>query len=388
MLQNLGDFTPDPIAREHPKPQANAGKPVGEQQLHNPKGIAKAGPLLKLPAGFEHLEQVRTSALQRKLHLLWVPLAKIQSERLAKVQTDYQYQELVQLRHERTALLREKAQSLRELSKQDVEVVREKLKDENPAVRLEGILVVAARRPHLESDLIDLLSDAQPVVREAAHQALVRLGRGTDFGPSVTASAAQREQAVTRWRSWLVLQGGSGSELRPTAEIRADGKQIVAETTLDPEAARLSKQLVQAPAGRQEELIGKLEEGKGGVYTQALAAAIPQLAGRIRDQAREALAGRLARMSADTLRDKLTDGDLEVRRAAALACAMKEEKAHIPELIGLLEDPEPPVARAARAALKSLTGQDFGPESSASRAERADAVKAWKDWWAKQQKSR
>jgi hypothetical protein len=44
------------------------------------------------------------------------------------------------------------------------------------------------------------------------------------------------------------------------------------------------------------------------------------------------------------------------------------------------------VARAAHAALKSLTNQDFGPDLDATRAEREKAVAAWKAWWDKQGK--
>ena len=89
------------------------------------------------------------------------------------------------------------------------------------------------------------------------------------------------------------------------------------------------------------------------------------------------------RMTADTLRDKLTEEDLEIRRAAALACAMKEDKEFVPDLIKLLEDPEPPVAKSAHAALKYLTRQDFGPDADASRAERSKAIERWKAWWSK-----
>jgi HEAT repeat protein len=88
-------------------------------------------------------------------------------------------------------------------------------------------------------------------------------------------------------------------------------------------------------------------------------------------------------MSARTLSDKLQDDDLEVRRAAALACAMRDERAHVPRLIELLQDPEAAVARAAHAALKSLTNQDLGPGADAGQADVARAVAAWKDWWAK-----
>jgi ribosome-binding factor A len=85
----------------------------------------------------------------------------------------------------------------------------------------------------------------------------------------------------------------------------------------------------------------------------------------------------------DALLAAARDADAEVRRAAALACAMREEKQHVARLIELLDDPEPPVARAAYAALKSLTGRDFGPAADASRAEVKKAAAAWKAWWAK-----
>ncbi len=70
--------------------------------------------------------------------------------------------------------------------------------------------------------------------------------------------------------------------------------------------------------------------------------------------------------------------------AAALACAMKDERARVPDLIPLLEDAEPHVVRAAHAGLKSLTDQDFGPGRGASTAERAAAARKWRAWWDQQ----
>jgi hypothetical protein len=166
--------------------------------------------------------------------------------------------------------------------------------------------------------------------------------------------------------------GGPPKETRPGSESAADG-----------EAARLGDELAAAAAGEQERLLQKLRDGKGAVYTDALAHAIHRLGGAIKSQAREALADRLTRMKSATLDDKLRDEETEVRRAAALACAMKEEKEHAPRLIELLEDPEPEVVHAAHAALKSLSNQDFGPARDATRAEVAAAVAAWKVWWGK-----
>ena len=89
-------------------------------------------------------------------------------------------------------------------------------------------------------------------------------------------------------------------------------------------------------------------------------------------------------MKATTLGRYLKDEDPEIRRAAALACAMKESKAQVPDLIRLLSDREAAVARAAHAALMDLTGQDFGPAAGATRAERARSIAAWQLWWQKQ----
>jgi hypothetical protein len=149
-------------------------------------------------------------------------------------------------------------------------------------------------------------------------------------------------------------------------------------------AARLGKQLA-AGGEKTEEALKGLQKGKGAAYTDALARAIPQLEGDALKKARDALADRLADMTAKTLEVKLEDDDPEVRRAAALAVAMKEEKAFTLKLIEMLSDKEATVGHAAHAALKSLTNEDFGPAKGATREERAKAILAWKAWWAKQQ---
>jgi hypothetical protein len=153
---------------------------------------------------------------------------------------------------------------------------------------------------------------------------------------------------------------------------------------LDPEAAKLCVELLRATPATQPGLIDRLKESKGVIYTDALAAVIPRLNGTVQDKARDALAERFTRMSAATLRAKLTEEDVEVRVAAVRACATKEDKAHVPDLIALLADAQPRVARAAYAALKALTRQDFGPTGEATPAERAKAAAAWQQWWQKQ----
>src|SRR5262249_1027831 len=105
-------------------------------------------------------------------------------------------------------------------------------------------------------------------------------------------------------------------------------------------------------------------------------------------KARDALANRFTRMTAATLRQELKDDDPEIRRAAVLACAMKDDKSHIPDLILMLQDSEPFVDKAAHAALKSLSGKDFGPKTGASAQDVAKAVESWKGWWDKSQEDK
>jgi len=158
------------------------------------------------------------------------------------------------------------------------------------------------------------------------------------------------------------------------------GVKPAAETN-ETEATRLSRRLVDASGEKQTQLIAELRDGKGVLYTDALAGAIPRLEGDSRKKAREALAERLSRMTSATLGVKLDDDDPEVRRAAALALAMKEDRAHVGRLIELLDDRETTVTRAAHAALRSLSNEDFGPGADATRDERNQAMAAWRAWW-------
>lgn len=149
----------------------------------------------------------------------------------------------------------------------------------------------------------------------------------------------------------------------------------------DTQSGKLAQALVALPAERQGTEIERLRDQKGVAYTEALAAAIPALSGESRLKARDALAERFARMKAETIDKYLEDEDPEIRRAATLACALKENKQSIPRLIRLLSDREPIVARAAYAALKDLTGQDFGPAAGADEAARNRAAVDWQTWW-------
>lgn len=137
-------------------------------------------------------------------------------------------------------------------------------------------------------------------------------------------------------------------------------------------SAEIATELFRATGADWTASLKRVRDAKGAEYTSAILAVLPLLDGDRKKQAREALAERLCRMNATTLRGMLKADDAELRRAAALACAMKDDKAHVPDLIAVLEDKDENVTKAAHAGLKSLTGKDF-----ATPAE-------WRAWHAKE----
>ena len=151
-----------------------------------------------------------------------------------------------------------------------------------------------------------------------------------------------------------------------------------AAATSDPKA--VATDLLGAVDADWAKTLARVVEAKGAANTGGLVLALHRLEGARLKSAREALAERLTRMTAATLRTMAKEKDAELRRGAVLAMAMKDDKAHLPDLIAALLDDEDMVVRAAKAGLKSLTGQDFGPAAEASLADRTAAAQKWLDW--------
>jgi HEAT repeat protein len=279
---------------------------------------------------------------------------------------------------------------LKKLSTAKPELLQIHVGHKDPLVRLLVISAISRRRVPLEKELIERLDDPVRIVREAAHRALIRIARGTDFGPVQKASRKGIARSIDKWNRWHALQQ---SELAKSASLAAAGKKMGSleadllvlvgnePPELTAEVTRMSEELVTAKGEEQLAVLARLRDSKGTDNTDALALSIPKLSGNAQSQARDALTQRLTRMTAATLRDKLQDDSVEVRRAAALACGRKNAKEHIPDLLQLLDDAEMDVVQSARLALKELTGQDFGPSSDAGSRKRADAADAWRKWW-------
>jgi hypothetical protein len=188
-------------------------------------------------------------------------------------------------------------------------------------------------------------------------------------GPSATDLLPNRPTSTT-------LPPGSGSTSTPSP--------VSLPNPTGDASITLASNLLKATGSDWTKLLGEARDGKGPNFTRALVVTTQNADGDRRKEAREALAERLCRMTPATLRGMLKADDMELRRAAALACAMKDDKDHIPDLIAALEDNDDAVVRAAKAGLKSLSGKDFGPPAGASAAQRTQAISAWKAWYTKQ----
>ena len=127
----------------------------------------------------------------------------------------------------------------------------------------------------------------------------------------------------------------------------------------------------------------KLKEyqgAKGEQYTAAITFALNRLEKDKKKQARAALLERLVRMTPETLKKLTAMNEPELRRTAILACAAKDDKSHIPDLIARINDTDDDVVKAARAGLRSLTGEDFGPLPGATEDDKTAIAIKWRHW--------
>lgn len=168
------------------------------------------------------------------------------------------------------------------------------------------------------------------------------------------------------------------------SELKTEGAGELPEGTATPE--ELIRKFLAAGATDRKTMLEQYRDAKGAAHTEALATLIARTDADWPKAIRNALAERLARMTAETIRGCLKDKSEEIRRAAAVACAIKEDRAMIPDLVATIDDPADWVVRACGVALARLTGEDFGPPPNATADERVKAIAAWKAWWSKQPK--
>ena len=165
-----------------------------------------------------------------------------------------------------------------------------------------------------------------------------------------------------------------GGAVRPPGPAAAPLPVVILPNPTGDPGITLGSKLLMAGDADWAKLLTDTRDAKGPTHTRALVLAATHTDGDRKKEAREALAERLCRMTAATLRAMLKANEGELRRAAALACAMKDDAAHVADLIAATDDADAAVVRAARAGLKSLTGKTF-----ATAAE-------WREWHANEKK--
>jgi hypothetical protein len=92
------------------------------------------------------------------------------------------------------------------LERQGIEFIQKQLKDDRAQVR-QSAARSAAKYVSLGEDLIRLLGDSDRDVGDAAHQSLVAISGGADYGPS-TSAKMDVDAARKKWQSWWDKEHG------------------------------------------------------------------------------------------------------------------------------------------------------------------------------------
>jgi hypothetical protein len=207
------------------------------------------------------------------------------------------------------------------------------------------------------------------------------------------ANVARDLTAILRSKGYdtATLKGGDVETIPMAPKVigskdEAKPPPVLSGIEFQKEVVRLSAAVIDASRDERSTIVARYRDAKGGIYTEALARCAEKLADDAQREVRAALSKRLTRMTAATLREMLKDPRREIRLAAANASGLKEDRQLVPDLIEVIADAESLVVDAARTSLKSLSGQDFGPERQSSNEAKAIAQSAWKQWWKTQSK--
>ncbi len=89
---------------------------------------------------------------------------------------------------------------------QDIDFIQKQLKDDRSQVR-QSAARSAAKYISLGNDLIGMLSDPDRDAAEAAHQSLVKISGGADYGPT-SAAKTDVDAARKKWQAWWDKEHG------------------------------------------------------------------------------------------------------------------------------------------------------------------------------------
>jgi hypothetical protein len=88
------------------------------------------------------------------------------------------------------------------LGRQSRSAVQEALGDDSTEVKKSAVRVLADKHPDLVPAILDRLTDDDEAVRAEAREALKKLSKGEDFGPSPGATKEEQREARKRWQDW------------------------------------------------------------------------------------------------------------------------------------------------------------------------------------------
>jgi hypothetical protein len=248
-------------------------------------------------------------------------------------------------------------------------------------------------------ELIRLIGDPEPAICQEARTALVRIARNRDFGPEPEASAEERADAASKWRSWWVKQPNSG--LFRTIAGKTDTEIREYLKSDDPSERWTAAAVVrQRRLPYHEELIELLADPDVTIRWEARQTLV-QLAGGVdygpdedagqREVQRAVeqwtdwlefsrLLAKYRQLGVDQLVAEFQHPDARHRLAAVRVAGEQRSPVH-EALIEALRDDADEIAQEARHALVALAGgSDFGPSENADRPVVETAVARWREW--------
>lgn len=153
-------------------------------------------------------------------------------------------------------------------------------------------------------------------------------------------------------------------------------------------ARMTSAELVQAASKEQgprlKQVLTELETRRDPDVAAGLTVALIHPDKEIQTLGRDLLERNLARQGTAMLRQKLTDENVEVRKAAVRVAA--RTSGMTADLIDRLNDERSDVREEAQAALVKLSDEDFGPGPGADSSERQQSIARWRTWLEKQKR--
>jgi hypothetical protein len=171
----------------------------------------------------------------------------------------------------------------------------------------------------------------------------------------------QREAVLLTLRELTGQDAGNSTEA---------WQALFPRSAIDVEAVELRRLLKESPnAVSQAILMGKWSGQSDELRTAALATLVPSYQGDFQQKLRDVVVARLARLDAEKLRRRLSDGDDEMRRAAIAATGRKKDKTFVSDLIAALQEADAADGAVIEDALRSLTGEKF------------EGAADWRDWW-------